>query len=310
MKFTGLHRFPALGVLLMLTLTAPLACAGVVYEVYRVVTGDTMEAIASRFNTTTEAVRRRNGLAPDAPIYVGQSLIVPVGSRESEATTVETVVTPPSPRTPPPPPTPPPTRERVVGKLGTIVRGGGAIRSQRGRGRLYYAPPRGMQIVITQQAGDFYGVLMSNGATGWVARKYARLEGVELVSRIPSPGDGSGGSVVAEAYKFLGVPYHYGGNGAAGIDCSALVKRSYLASRGVSLPRTAAEQAMVGQLVLPHQLEPGDRIYFSRSGTRIDHCGIYLGNGQFIHASGAANRVTVNSLHESKYGSWFRLARR
>ncbi len=307
---------PWLGTFYVLSLFVHLTAAGVIYEVYKVGTGDTMEAIATRFSTTPEIIRRRNGLAADAPIYIGQSLIVPVGNREDSAAPVTTTPAASAAPTSTRPPTPPPASTggstgRVVGRLGTIVANGAKIRSGRSaRGRVYFAPQPGMQLVVTQQAGDWFGVLMSNGATGWVPKKYARLESVELVSKTPIFSGAGGGSVVAEAYKYLGVPYHYGGNGASGIDCSALVKRTYLASRGVNLPRTAAEQARVGMEVPTDQLQSGDRIYFSRSGSRIDHCGIYMGNGQFIHASGAASRVTVSSLYEPKYWSWFRVARR
>lgn len=290
------------------------AVAGVVYEVYKVAQSDTMEAIATRFSTTTDHIRRRNGLAPDGQIYVGQSLIIPVGARDTEQGSTQATYVSASTNAVPPPQAQPqakPSNQRVVGRLGTIVARGARIRSGRSAGaRTYYAPQSGMQLVVTKQLGDCFGVLMSNGATGWVPAKYVRLESVELVSRYPEGGGGAAGSVVQEAYRYLGVPYHYGGNGAGGIDCSALIKRTYLASRGVSLPRTAAEQARVGAEVPVNQLDAGDRLYFSRSGRRIDHCGIYIGNGQFIHASGAASRVTVNSLYEQKYWNWFRVARR
>jgi cell wall-associated NlpC family hydrolase len=67
------------------------------------------------------------------------------------------------------------------------------------------------------------------------------------------------------------------------------------------LPRTAAEQARIGIPVSFADLRPGDRLYFAIRGGRIDHCGIYIGNGLFIHASGRHDAVVISSLSEPLY---------
>ncbi|MGQ9728401.1 MAG: C40 family peptidase, partial [Candidatus Fervidibacter sp.] len=85
-----------------------------------------------------------------------------------------------------------------------------------------------------------------------------------------------------------------------GLDCSAFVQRVF-AARGIKLPRTSAKQAEVGIPVPVSQLQPGDRLYFAVKGNRIDHCGIYIGNGLFIHASGRHNAVVISSLYEPLY---------
>ncbi|MDO4259158.1 MAG: C40 family peptidase [Actinomycetaceae bacterium] len=105
---------------------------------------------------------------------------------------------------------------------------------------------------------------------------------------------GSGAPVVAEAQKYLGVDYVWGGESLAegGLDCSGLVQLSY-SNLGVSLPRTADEQARVGQEIASGPgtsvdlslLKPGDVIAFRVPGvSRYHHIGIYVGDGQMIHA--------------------------
>jgi cell wall-associated NlpC family hydrolase len=90
--------------------------------------------------------------------------------------------------------------------------------------------------------------------------------------------------------------YIYGGtNPATGMDCSAFV-RMVFGQYNVKLPRTAREQALVGQTVPFDQLQPGDRLYFSCRNSYIDHCGIYAGNGHFVHCSASRNGVGLDSL--------------
>ena len=107
---------------------------------------------------------------------------------------------------------------------------------------------------------------------------------------------------VATALTWLGTPYVYGGESRRGIDCSAMVQASFRAN-GVRLPRTAAEQSKVGIRIDPSdpsRLQPGDRLYFSASGTRVDHTGLYMGNGLFVHASGSGRAVIVSNLTDRR----------
>ena len=101
----------------------------------------------------------------------------------------------------------------------------------------------------------------------------------------------TGNDVVADATKYLGVPYQWGGTDpSTGLDCSALVQRVY-ADVGVELPRLAAEQAQQG-VPVPSlaDAQPGDLVTY---GTPAEHIGIYIGNGKMIDAphTGAAVRV-------------------
>lgn len=181
----------------------------------------------------------------------------------------------------------------------------------------------GTRLAVLRQSGLWSAVLMSDRSTGWLPTKYLTMtaQTVDVSSQIvttPGPGGsvGTAGTryasqspMVAQALRWLGTPYLYGGTGRRGIDCSSLVQHAF-ADCGVQLPRTAATQARIGTAVAPSNLQAGDRLYFSASGTRIDHTGLYMGNGLFVHASGSGRRVMVSNLFEGRNWNIFVGARR
>jgi cell wall-associated NlpC family hydrolase len=113
------------------------------------------------------------------------------------------------------------------------------------------------------------------------------------------------GGVVGIAMQYLGTPYVWGGASPGGFDCSGFVMFVY-AQMGVSLPHHAADQYNYGVPVSYDQLEPGDLVFFDGLG----HVGIYIGNGQFIHAPHTGDVVKISSLSESWYAATFVGARR
>ncbi|MCE5288133.1 MAG: C40 family peptidase [Nocardiaceae bacterium] len=102
------------------------------------------------------------------------------------------------------------------------------------------------------------------------------------VPRIPKPAPVSRGQQVASiALTRLGLPYVWGATGPDAFDCSGLVQWSF-AQIGVAIPRTSEAQATGGVPVPLDALQPGDVIvYYSDA----HHVGLYIGNGQIIHAS-------------------------
>ncbi len=115
-----------------------------------------------------------------------------------------------------------------------------------------------------------------------------------------SQGQLSGSAVVADAAKYLGVPYQWGGTSpSTGFDCSGLVQTVF-ADLGVSLPRTSQEQATSG-VAVPSlaQAQPGDLVFFAGSdgtATSPGHVGIYIGNGQMIDAPQTGSTVQVQAV--------------
>lgn len=118
--------------------------------------------------------------------------------------------------------------------------------------------------------------------------------------------------VVAYARTFLGCAYVYGGNGPKSFDCSGLTKYVYK-HFGYNINRTATQQLKNGVTVSKENLQPGDLVFFNSAGTGIDkatHVGIYIGNGEFLHASNKKTGVTVTSLSDAYRIRTYTTARR
>ncbi len=120
-----------------------------------------------------------------------------------------------------------------------------------------------------------------------------------------------GEAIVLAAYDYLGVPYVYGGNGPNSFDCSGFVKYMY-AQFGVDLNRTATDQLENGYAVELQEVIPGDLVFFRSPGTvkPVSHVGMYIGDGQFIHASTNDYSVRVDNLFEGYYTDIYVYARR
>lgn len=115
--------------------------------------------------------------------------------------------------------------------------------------------------------------------------------------------------IVNTSMQYIGVPYVFGGNSPRyGLDCSAYVKLVY-SQVGINLPRTADAQFEVGTPVATADLLPGDAVFFETYAPGASHVGIYIGDGNFIHAS-SSKGVTISSLGASYYSSHYLGARR
>lgn len=115
----------------------------------------------------------------------------------------------------------------------------------------------------------------------------------------------TGVTILKTAYRFMGIPYLWGGTSVKGMDCSGFTKTVYFLN-GIVLQRDASQQVNTGELVDAkngwENLQPGDLLFFGRKADenrkeRITHVAIYIGDGDFIHAAG---RVRINSLNPSK----------
>ncbi len=108
-------------------------------------------------------------------------------------------------------------------------------------------------------------------------------------------------SVLRAAYSVMGTPYVFGGTTPYGFDCSGFTQYSF-ARAGISLPRMADEQYYSGRKISINQLRPGDLVFFTTYEPGASHCGIYIGNGNFIHA-GTSTGVTVASAFTGYWGA-------
>ncbi|MGY4982388.1 NlpC/P60 family protein [Streptomyces sp. 900105755] len=109
--------------------------------------------------------------------------------------------------------------------------------------------------------------------------------------------DSRAAAAVAYAYSKLGSPYVWGATGPDAFDCSGLAQAAYR-SAGVSIPRTTYAQINAGRRVSRSELQPGDLVFFY-SG--ISHVGIYIGNGQMIHAPNPSAPVRIAPVDEMPF---------
>lgn len=201
---------------------------------------------------------------------------------------------------------------KPIGRIGMVnVDKTNIYAKQSVKSRVYSVCLKDTTLAITTTSGSWYGVMMIDGSIGWIeTRKITLLDYQAVLPEVnrgsfASRGGGFDGRrsdnpVVQVALQYLGVPYVYGGNSTTtGIDCSAFVKLVY-GQFGVNLPRVSRDQSNVGTPVSIEDIQPGDRIYFACSHSYVDHCGIYAGNGYFVHAS-ASHGVTVSSLSKKFY---------
>lgn len=106
-------------------------------------------------------------------------------------------------------------------------------------------------------------------------------------------------ALLTAAHRSMGVPYRYGGTSPkSGFDCSGFTQHSYQ-SINVNIPRTAAQQSAASRTIRRQDLRPGDMIFFKTSGRKVNHVGIYVGNGKFIHSASGGGRVTTDDLRKN-----------
>ena len=160
-------------------------------------------------------------------------------------------------------------------------------------------------------------VLLPDGRKGWTPA--ADLEAFEKWAQKPKPSESN---IISTAKQFLGTPYLWGGASSKGLDCSGLVRLTWFMN-GYLLPRNASQQVHLGREIIVtadhsiakdseklyeemckriENLKPGDLVFFGNHETRwkkesITHVGIYIGNGEIIHAS---HKVRINSLIPGK----------
>ena len=116
--------------------------------------------------------------------------------------------------------------------------------------------------------------------------------------------------IIANAKKYIGVPYLWGGTTPSGFDCSGYVQYIFRQS-GITLPRTTTEQYKVGTYVSKANLIPGDLVFLQNTYREgISHVGIYIGDGKMIHAENSSTGVIISDIFSGYYGARYVGARR
>ncbi len=115
-------------------------------------------------------------------------------------------------------------------------------------------------------------------------------------------------SLEAQHEDWKGVPYRYGGLSPRGVDCSGFVYLTFLSRLGMEVPRTTTELLQSGEKVKRDEIQVGDLVFF-RTGPGNRHVGIYMGNGDFLHAS-SSQGVMTSSLSNPYWHRRYWQARR
>ena len=170
--------------------------------------------------------------------------------------------------------------------------------------------------VTVKSTSNGWSQITSENITGYVSDQY-------LSSTKPSIGSSSdtnsstsstsASKVISYAKQLLGKPYVWGAQGPNGFDCSGFTYYVFKNAAGITLPRTSAAQSKYGMAVSKSNLKPGDLVFFDTSGPNnggVTHCGMYIGDGQFIHAASGQGKVVINNLNSSYYVNAYVNARR
>ena len=213
----------------------------------------------------------------------------------------------------------------AVGRLAQVLNDNTQIIAGRERaGRVLSICPKGQYLAISAELPNQYAVLMIDHSIGYVAKSDVQLLDYQVVTNAPTASTAPaaedtssvatlGQRLVQAAQGYLGVPYVWGGNTTSGIDCSGFVKAVY-SSFGITLPRHSGDQAAIGYDVPRSDWSiwvPGDRMYFACHHPQIDHTGMYIGGGYFIHASaGHGHQVAIDRVDAPYYSSHLVCVRR
>ena len=150
--------------------------------------------------------------------------------------------------------------------------------------------PTGSVVALTGVTAPGVAQIIYNSTLRWVNSLYL----VPIGTTYTATGSPSAKAKAAVAFAMaqVGKKYVWGGTGPDAYDCSGLVLKAW-ASAGVSLPRTSQQQFTVGTSVAIANLQPGDVVFYY-SG--ISHDGIYIGNGQIVHAANPSDGVTIDRV--------------
>ena len=155
-----------------------------------------------------------------------------------------------------------------------------------------------------------------SGSTGYVSSQY--LQSTKPSSSASSNSgstsvSSSASSVIAYAKTLLGKPYVWGAQGPNSFDCSGFTYYVFKNKAGIVLPRTSSAQSKYGTSVSWSNLKAGDLMFFDTNGAnngQVSHVGLYIGNGQMIHASSSQRKIVITSVNTSYYKNAFVNARR
>ncbi|TMV51515.1 NlpC/P60 family protein [Paenibacillus mesophilus] len=183
---------------------------------------------------------------------------------------------------------------------------------------VYQLIKAGQPVDIVSKVNSYWYKISYNGKTGYVSTDYVRASGgtpsgsTGGSSGAPTNASAKADRIIAHAQALKGVVrYDYGVNKPTSVmDCSAFTKYVF-GLEGVSLRWGTRYQKDAGSAVSKSNLQKGDLVFFwTRTSGTINHVGIYIGNGQFIHNSPSFDGVGVSSLTSGYWSNHYISARR
>ena len=225
---------------------------------YKVRQGDSLSKIAKDYNTTVTKIKELNQLTTDV-IKVGQDIQLPINSSSNASSSTT-------------------TSGKATGSTYTVVSGdslwGISVKNN----------------VTVDQLKKINGLSTNSIYVGQVLK----LTTPENNSNIEITDKNKVETLIAEAKKYIGVPYVWGGSTPNGFDCSGYI--NYVFNKvDVSIPRTVAT---IWNAATPVSSPKSGDIVFFETGTGPSHAGIYIGENKFIHA-GSSTGVTITDMNNS-----------
>jgi peptidoglycan endopeptidase LytE len=263
---------------------------------YTVQPGDTFLAIAQRFSTSPATIIEANGISSAYSLVAGQTLVIPIDTVIPQVSTAQGAQRPSAgvpgvPRALLPAEAMTPTSPLHTSALGSSAQP--AVGVPTGSSAALRRPAQSPNMTM--------GAPLSNSLN---TPPGAPLPSV--ASRAPERSvPATTHSIAAHvALEYSGAPYAYGGAGPSGFDCSGFAQ-FVMRKTGREIPRDLFGQYNAGSH--PESLEPGDLVFFRDTyESGLSHVGIYLGNGQFIHAISEGRGVGTSNLAEAYYAErWY-----
>jgi cell wall-associated NlpC family hydrolase len=264
--------------------------------VYRVKRGDTIYSIAKKYNMKVATLKKMNNLIPHPKLKPGMELTVlgkAVDIKKRKTPTKHTV--------------------KRGETIWTIAR-----RYNLSIYELRLLNPkirtRSLRVGTVLNISKKAALKLAKARKSKKYKKTKRLSGVlARYQKRGSTHSGSSSNVVSYAKRFLGTRYVWGASRPGAFDCSGFTQYVMRHAKGRAIPRVSRRQAYYGQYVTRRNLRAGDLIFFDTSHRRrgyVNHVGIYIGNGKFIHASSGKHRVVITSLSKPFYRQRFMWGRR
>lgn len=265
--------------------------------------GETLSRIASTYQVSLDKIIELNKITNPNKLQIGQTLFIPSGNNEVSG---NTAIKGQAPATNASPETldkkyivkPGDTLSRIAGARGLTVESivtANKISNPHALhiGQVLTLPQAKQNVTLASRSDE-----RSREADNEVENKPEQTASSAQAEK-----------VIDYAKNFLGCAYSYGASGPKRFDCSGFTMHVFK-NFNIDLPHQSASQGKKGTQVNKDSLKPGDLVFFKTNGKGISHVGIYIGNGNFIHASTGGRKVEITSLSDTYYQKRYVTARR